>query len=177
MTCKFWQIGVATAFVSFWGMWFLDLFLNKRTRVMITQDDIAYWHWKDKDPQAPRCGGESKWKTYAPTAWLSLKGPGSEWEDGGKRMGVRECRDRRGEGAGSVGEVKRVEVGGAEPLREQTSHPAEHFHFERWLCLSEDTESGQRERHRRAGHCRQLYPLTRERGVTQIRLFRKILGQ
>lgn len=37
----------------------------------------------------------------------------------------------RGEGAGSVNsEVKRFAVGGAEPYREQTSNPGEHFHFE-----------------------------------------------
>lgn len=66
---------------------------------MIKQDETAYWLWRDKDQgihKAQRCGGESKWKTYAPTAWLSLLGPGLEGGGWGKRVGVRECGEQGG---------------------------------------------------------------------------------
>lgn len=84
---------------------------------MIKQDDIALTleRWRPVDPQAQRCGGESKWKTYVPTAWLSLVWSG--------RMGVREsgCQgmwgSEGGEGAGSVNEVKTCGSGRGRDLK------------------------------------------------------------
>lgn len=120
-TCKFWQRGVATLFVSFYGMWVCDLLdwwkgwcvwgVRSREKVgdhVNRQDDIVEWLQRDQDRQAQRCGGESKWKTYAPTAWLSLlatwAGSGGRGCQGmwGARGGEREREREKGGGGGRV---------------------------------------------------------------------------
>lgn len=84
---------------------------------MIKQDDIAHLLCRDKDQRIHRhrgVGESPNEKHTAPTAWLSLLGPGLEggglgYEGGGQGMWGA------GGGAGSFNsEVKRVVVGGAE---------------------------------------------------------------
>lgn len=122
-TCKFWQRSVATLFVSVYGMRFCDLLDwwegrcgeqreggggSGGRRHVNRQDDIVEWLQRDQDRQAQRCGGESKWKTYAPTAWLSLLatwagsgGRGCQGMWGARGGGGRE-RERKGGGGGRV---------------------------------------------------------------------------